>query len=295
MTRLFTFTGISAADIPARLAEPFDDPKAYRGVPGAADLTDISTGHMLERLTMVFGPKGVGWNFLWSANDMEILNPLERRVLARLRFALFTYTLYDETGAATTHEIQTSGANANEMVYAEEGARTSALGAAIKGLCFQLPVYKGHLDHHSAGKPSGGNEGKPGGNGHKPLPEEAASQKLAGLPSQEAASMGMEEASTILDDLGCYILKTGTQSKGKLLGEIGIRTLGWFALTMKTATADQRADQEAALLYLAAKYLPVQEEEASLQQQAWRRVALLQPVTPLGKAAKRLASERQPA
>ena len=107
--------------------------------------------------------------------------------------------------------------------------------------------------------------------------------------------MGMQEASAILDELGGYVLKTGTQSKGKLLGEIGIRTLGWFALTMKTTTADQRADQEAALLYLAAKYMPVQEEEASLQQQAWRRVALLQPVTPLGKAVKFLASERQPA
>ncbi len=293
MTKLFTFTGIPVADIPARLAEPFDDPKAYRGVPGAADLTDINTGHMLERLTLIFGPKGPGWNFLWSSNDMEIVNPLEKRVLARLKYALFTYTLYDETGTATTYEIQTSGANANEMVYAEEGARTSALGAAIKGLCFQLPVYKGHLDHHNAGKLPGGNGVKPGGNGHACLAAVADSQKLAELPSQADSALLLQEARAILEDIGGYVLKTGTQSQGKRLGEIGMRTLGWFALTMRPATVEHVADQEAALLYLTAKVLPVKDDEASLQQQAYERIALLQPVTPEGKAAKLLASERQ--
>ena len=33
-----TFTGIPAGEIPTRLAEPFDDPRAYKGVPGGADL-----------------------------------------------------------------------------------------------------------------------------------------------------------------------------------------------------------------------------------------------------------------
>jgi len=62
---------------------------------------------------------------------------------------------------------------------------------------------------------------------------------------------------------------------------------------MKPATAEHVADQEAALLYLMAKVVPVKDDEASLQQQACGRVALLQPVTPEGKAAKLLASERQ--
>jgi hypothetical protein len=292
MTKLLTFTGIPVADVPTRLAEPFDDPKAYKGVPGGADLTDICTGHMIERITQVFGPKGIGWNFNWSADDMEILNPLERRVLARLKYALFSYVLFDETGAPHLYEIQTSGANANDLVYAEEGARTSALGAAVKGLCFQLPVYKGQLDHHNAGKLPGGNGQKPGGNGHHAaqiteelrLVEPPASLSEPSLPGEVQAA---------LNAIGDYILKTGTQSKGKLLREVSQRTLGWFALTMKASTADQVADQEAVLLYLTALFTPVREEEASIQQQAFARVALLNPATLAGKAAKILAQQKQ--
>ena len=145
-----TFTGIDAKEIPAALAKIFEDTKAYKGVPGGADLTDINTGHMLERITEVFGPKGLGWNFVFLPEYMEIVNPLEKRVLARLKYAIFKYMITKEDGQEVWIEIPTSGANTNELAYAEEGARTSALGAAIKGLCFQLPIYKGLLDHHNA-------------------------------------------------------------------------------------------------------------------------------------------------
>jgi hypothetical protein len=292
MTKLFTFTGIPVMEIPAKLAEPFNDPKAYKGVPGGADLTDICTGHMIERITQVFGPKGIGWNFLWSAEDMEILNPLERRVLARLKQAVFSYVLLDESGAPHPFEIQTSGANANELVYAEEGARTSALGAAVKGLCFQLPVYKGQLDHHNAAQLSSGNGHKPGGNGHHMVHSGEVQRLVEPPPGINDPSLP-DEVQTALNGITRYFLKTGTQSKGKQLGEISLRTLGWFALTMKPVTADQVADQEAVLLYLTVCFVPVKDEEASIQQQAFARLALLNPATPAGKAAKALTQQKQ--
>ena len=295
MIKLFTFTGIPVMEIPARLAEPFDDPNAYKGVPGAADLTDINTGHMIERITQVFGPKGIGWNFIWSASDMEILNPLDKRVLARLKFALFTYSLYDEAGTPHSYEIQTSGANANELVYAEEGARTSALGAAIKGLCFQLPVYKGQLDHHNAGRLPGGNGSSSGGNGRAGLTGIIPAPGRGGPPAAQGEAPLPPAAQTALDGIGDYLLKTGTHSKGKLLREISWRTLGWYALTMKPTSTDRLADQEAALLYLTAKFAPPDPEAARLQQQAFAKVASLQPATPAGKAAKFLVEQRQPA
>ena len=146
---LFTFTGIPVGEIPTKLAEAFTDPKAYKGVPGGADLTDINTGHMIERVTEVFGPKGIGWNFSYDPDMMEVLGN-EKRVMAHLHFAIFRYFLWDETGQNVfQYDIATSGASNNNYEYAEEGARTSALGAALKGLCFQLPIYKGHLSHHN--------------------------------------------------------------------------------------------------------------------------------------------------
>lgn len=161
MNKLFTYTGVSAEEIPSKLAEPFDDPKAYKGVPGGADLTDINTGHMIERVTEVFGPKGLGWNLTWDP-DMMSMPEGEKRATAHLRYAIFRYILWDEAGNAFQYDIPTGGVNTNSVEYAEEGARTSALGAALKGLCFQLPVYKGHLNHHNQGAYNGQSKnGKP--------------------------------------------------------------------------------------------------------------------------------------
>jgi hypothetical protein len=50
---LMTLSGVPASQITMRLAEPFNDPKAYKAVPGGADLTDINTGFMLERVNEV--------------------------------------------------------------------------------------------------------------------------------------------------------------------------------------------------------------------------------------------------
>lgn len=141
-----TFTGVKAEDIPAKMAERFPN-EAYKGVPGGADLTDINTGFMIERLTQVFGPKGLGWNLICDTSSLRIGD--SNRPLARMD-ATFTYALWDDKDQRLDCAIQVSGVNQNDSKYVEEGVRTSATGAAIKWLCFQLDIFKGQFDHHDA-------------------------------------------------------------------------------------------------------------------------------------------------
>ena len=251
-----TFTGIPAGEIPQRLAEPFNDPKAYKGVPGGADLTDINTGHMLERITQVFGPKGPGWNFIFKPEDLEVLNPGEKRALARLRYAVFQYTLYAENGETATFEIATSGVNANSVEYAEEGARTSALGAAIKGLCFQLPVYKGQLDHHNAGKVIAGGSGASRASEPKTEPAKAPAapkpaSKAEPVPAPASGPAEPEPATAPHGNGGSkqpgeFVINVGAKYRGKKVSELADNVLGWFANLDGKGFAPQSDEGQAA-------------------------------------------------
>lgn len=259
--QFFTFTGIPAAEIPSNLAEPFDDPKAYKGVPGGADLTDINTGHMLERISQVFGPKGLGWNFQFNKEDLEVVNPDEKRVIARLRYAVFQYTLFGADGQTHNFEIATSGTNANILEYAEEGARTSALGAAIKGLCFQLPVYKGLLDHHNAGKfTAGGGNGKvPGSAAKTPAPKAEASPDQ---PEKAADPEPAPKPSGIGGGAhpGDFVVNVGAKYRGKKLSELADNVLAWFANLDGKGFAPQSDDGQATR-DAARRYLDIRQVE----------------------------------
>ncbi len=150
--KLVTLTGVPVSQIVEKLAEPFD-PQAYKGVVGGADLTDINTGYMLERATQVFGLRGLGWKLEYSPENMACIGVGEgKRITAHLQYAVFSYALMNEKGELQWIPIITGGVSTNDFLYAEEGARTAAIGSALKSLCFQLPVYKGHLNHHNAGK-----------------------------------------------------------------------------------------------------------------------------------------------
>jgi hypothetical protein len=227
LTKLRTLTGLPASQIVEKLSAPFE-PAAYRAVPGAADLTDIGTGYMLERATQVFGLRGLGWQLVYAQQDMGFTGPSsERRVTAHLRHAAFRYALLDEDGQLHWQEIITSGASTNEFAFAEEGARTAAIGAALKALCFQLPVYKGQLDHHNAADFSR----TAGANGSGP------------------------------DDPGSYRLQSGRAYTGQSLRQVleenpkgrtaGLQVLHWYAEEMAASTGRARADQAAARAYLA--------------------------------------------
>ena len=148
-----TFTGIKAEDIPAAFTAPLPPP-AFKGVPGGADLTDINTGYMIERVTEVFGPRGLGWNLLYDPANLRVGDG--NRPTARLD-ATFTYALWGDKDERIDCLIQVSGVNQNDAKYVEEGVRTSAIGAALKWLCFQNAVYKGQYDHHDAAKELQGN------------------------------------------------------------------------------------------------------------------------------------------
>lgn len=173
-----TFTGVKAEEIPAKLSERFT-PEAYKGVPGGADLTDINTGFMIERITQVFGPKGLGWNLIYDPASLRIGDG--NRPLARID-ATFTYALWDDKDQRLDCAFQVSGVNQNDAKYVEEGARTSAVGAAIKWLCFQVEIYKGQFDHHdaedekkaaaAAARVAAGTNGRAAANATKPAPED---------------------------------------------------------------------------------------------------------------------------
>ena len=257
--QLKTFNGLPASDIPARLAEPFDDPKAYKGVPGGADLTDISTGHMLERITQVFGPKGIGWNFVFDPADLELVNPGEKRVMARLRYAVFAYTLYSEAGEAHTFEIGCSGVNSNAVEYAEEGARTSALGSAIKGLCFQLPVYKGQLDHHNAGKVIAGTNGKSAA-APKPAAKDATSAKAEPAPAEPEPEPAQKPGNGGSAHPGEFVINVGAKYRGKKVSELADNVLAWFANPDGKGFAPQ-SDEGQAAQDACRRYLDIRQAE----------------------------------
>jgi hypothetical protein len=145
-----TLTGVPYAEIVARLREPFEA-AAYKAVPGGADLTDINTGYMIERLTEVFGLRGLGWNLEYNPEDL-VTEGDGKRVMSHLKFATFSYALVDNESDLHAFSFPTSGKSENMPAYSEEGARTNALGAAVKTLCFQVDVYKNKLNHHNAGK-----------------------------------------------------------------------------------------------------------------------------------------------
>ena len=225
-----TMAGVPADQIRSRLAEPFRDPNAYKKVNGTgADLTDIKTGHMLKRVNEVFGIKGLGWNLLFDRDDL-VSSSEEKRILARLKFAEFVYFLvHVESGERIEIRIPTSGANENTPQYAEEGAKTVALGTALKGLGFQEDVYLGHLNHRNAatyrrpGKRNGGN-GKA-----------AKTTKSPALAPEKG-------------DLGHFVVPFG-KYEGKKLSELSPKVVRWYAHTMDPKGKGAEALQAAARAY----------------------------------------------
>ncbi len=283
--KLFTLTGVPVSQIVEKLAEPFD-PQAYKGVPGGADLTDINTGYMIERATQVFGLRGLGWKLEYSPENMAFIGLGEgKRVTAHLKYAVFSYALVNEQGGIQWIPIITGAVNTNEIAYAEEGARTAAIGGALKSLCFQLPVYKGQLDHHNAGKLAGkvslpGGGAQPGGNGNGVKPSNdnghggATSRSGNGNGTQRSPEQILNELGYDTpiqpgivpnapqdEDPGAHVIRHGKSYAGWTLRkmaeenpkgrEAGLTALRWYANELKPTTDSARADQAAAKKFLA--------------------------------------------
>jgi hypothetical protein len=252
---LKTFAGIKIEDVPTILAKPFEDPKAYKPMPGAAHLHEINTGFMLERITQVFGLKGVGWNFLFAPENLEILRKEDDPwVTAWLKYAELVIHLIGEQGEDVPVQIPTSGACTNELRFAEEGARTTALGSALKGLCFQLAVYKGELDFTQP-VPSGRT---------MPPPVKAVANPPAPAVNPEIKNDLIRSEDVPLfaavESPGDYVIDVGTKHNGKRLSELSDQALAWYASLdgkgMSPGNPKTRELQEQACRYLAEKKAP---------------------------------------
>lgn len=194
---LKTLTGIPANEVPTKLSELFADKKAYKGVPGGANLTDINTGFMIERATQTFGLRGLGWRLDYQPEHLVIDGDIKRPT-ASLQYAVFSYLLVDDGGSQVKCEIPVSGVSKNNLEYAAEGARTSAIGAALKSLCFQLPIYKGLEDHNSIGRgqTTGQTNGKTTAksNGQTPPKDNQLEKNAENFQRWATGTMGLEPA-----------------------------------------------------------------------------------------------------
>ncbi|MBN1888185.1 MAG: hypothetical protein JW850_09350, partial [Thermoflexales bacterium] len=109
LDKLQTLTGRLITEIGEILAQPLD-PGAYKGVPGGADLTDIGTAWMLEKLHEVFGPSGLGWKLTYDPNDLDWFGTETKRPWAILKTAQFQYLVVDaESGEQTWVAVQCNG------------------------------------------------------------------------------------------------------------------------------------------------------------------------------------------
>jgi hypothetical protein len=249
---LKTYMGVQVEDVPTLLAKPFDDPKAYKPMPGAANLIEINTGFMLERITQVFGLKGVGWDFRFTPENMEILRKEDDPwVTARLKYAELVIHLVDEQGEDIPIQIPTSGASTNELRFAEEGARTSALGCALKGLCFQLSVYKGELELSQVAQPGRTPPSNVKGTVNPPAPAVTPEKKDDLIRSKDVPLFAA------LESAGEYMVDVGTKHIGKRLSELSDQALAWYASLdgkgMTPGNPKARELQDQACRYLAEK------------------------------------------
>ena len=242
-----TIAGIPADQIRSRLAEPFSDPSAYKKVNGTgADLTDIKTGHMLKRINEIFGIKGLGWNLLYNRDDLISPDDADGRILVRLKFAEFVYFLvHNESGEQVEIRIPTSGANENTPQYAEEGAKTVALGTALKGMGFQEDVYLGYLNHRNAATYR--RPGKRNSNGNGKAAFKPNASKFDNLTASKSV-----DSTRVKANPGNFIITFG-KNKGEALSNVSPKAVEWYANTMEPRGDKATALQQAAIAYLAAK------------------------------------------
>jgi len=246
-----TVTGLTMAEVKELFTRVLP-PKAYKSVPGGANLTDISPAYLAESLTQAFGPTGYGWWLDVSVQPIEVFQ--ETRVSSKGKEytvwcayydrALFHYRLV-VNGEETVVSIETNGGSDNaEREYAVRGALTSAIGGAAARLLWQLDVYKGLLNHRNAGRYQ-----KDGDNGaartRTSRPERGTSRtkpkaqaSKAAKPSDNGAdgpgSLGPRtKGSMTAGQAKAFVMPFGTREhpeyKGQTLGNLPTELVRWLA------------------------------------------------------------------
>lgn len=265
-----TLTGVGYKELFQRLEEPLPN-EAFKPVPGGAGLTDINTGYAIERVSEIFGPRGLGWGLDYAKEDL-VLEATTGRTTAHLKHAVFYYVLVDTEGEFNRFEIPTSALNTNTAQYAEEGARTSAIGTALKQLGFQNAIYKNeapegvggnqnsgqHKPPRQAGKPKAPAKEQPKQEEQKPEPEKPAEEtkkEEAKAPASNAETVAKAEA---------YIVPSGVLYAGRTFGQVRAMPDGAEALEFLAGRKPRPTDgklfdpasvEDGTKLQNAAKYL----------------------------------------
>ena len=169
MKQLYTFTGYTLVDAIRKFKEVLP-PDAYTEVKYSQtgkSLTDISPAYLLELVTKVFGPIGIGWYYDYDPDKvtLELVSrpskndPGRMQWNAHIKYLTVRYLYYEEgkdgqPGRPYVSEPIISNGHSENVAegYALRGAITNAIGAAFQKLLFQLDVYKGTLDHNNATK-----------------------------------------------------------------------------------------------------------------------------------------------
>ena len=143
LDEITTLTGMKIMDAIKKLNERLED-KAYKEIPmGKFKLTDISPAYLIEKLTEIFGPCGIGWMYHFDRDDINctVSEPWQSTVIG---FQFYYIVVW----GGETHKIgpilATGGSrNSKNIEYALKGAITNALGTAAHRLGWQIDVYKG--------------------------------------------------------------------------------------------------------------------------------------------------------
>ncbi len=248
-----TLAGISMAEVPTRLDAELPK-EAYKGVPGAADLTDIDPNYMRKVLNEVFGLCGTGWGYRYDSSDMH--TEIEQRprssgqgtrrvYVATLKRLTFWYKLNDADGSVLTCEIDASGGSENDVeAYAMKGAITNALGHASSNIGFQESVYLGKRSHKTTGR--------------KPAAP-AASKPAAAVPATKPAPASKATptlAAPAVDNSTSFLVSIGKRA-GKTLAEIyaegedGAKAIQFYTTMATGNNSAKEALKNAAIGFLA--------------------------------------------
>lgn len=229
-TQLFTLTGLSLVEAIRKLDEELPE-DAYKPVPGAVELTDISPAHMRNVLNTVFGLCGLGWGYTFDASDVTVEQEGNRYV-AILKHLVFWYKVVHEDGTLGTATVDSTGASENyQPAYALKGAITSALGNAASNIGFQESVYMGRRSHRTVG-----------GSG-TPVPE---------LVQRPVLQPRGDAVAAVMEDTDNFIVPSVFKKHGGMrLSDLPRKSLEWYANEMDATSEAAKAFQRAARAYLA--------------------------------------------
>jgi len=144
LDEITTLTGMKIMDAITKLNERLED-KAYKEIPmGKFKLTDISPAYLIEKLTEIFGPCGIGWMYHFDKNDINCSLVSEQWQSTVIGFQFYYMVVWNGEPHKVGPVLSTGGSRSPRNIeHALKGSVTNALGNAAHRLGWQVDVYKG--------------------------------------------------------------------------------------------------------------------------------------------------------